>query len=183
MEIVTLNGSPGERSRSRRLLDYVHAALDARDLPWTSVVIRNLPAQALLHADRSNPELLAALAAVANAKVVVLASPIYQAAYSGLLKCFLDLVPQRGFEDKLVWPIGSGGSARHTLALDYALRPVLGAMGAEYLIQPAFAEEKDIQMDAPADQVLQGSAAEYFDQGITRIASHLGVAPGLGVDA
>lgn len=60
-----------------------------------------------------------------------MAIPIYKAAYSGLLKTFLDLLPQHAFAGKPVLPLATGGSPAHVLALDYALRPVLTALGAQ----------------------------------------------------
>ena len=57
--------------------------------------------------------------------MVIVATPIYKAAYSGLLKVFLDLLPAEALRGKTVLPLASGGSVAHLLALDYALKPVL----------------------------------------------------------
>ncbi|MGA5194026.1 NAD(P)H-dependent oxidoreductase [Streptomyces exfoliatus] len=56
---------------------------------------------------------------------------IYKAAYSGLLKTFLDLLPQHAFAGKPVLPLATGGSPAHVLAPEYALRPILTAFGAQ----------------------------------------------------
>lgn len=71
------------------------------------------------------------MALVDETDALVVATPIYQAAYSGLLKTFLDLLPQHAFAGKPVLPLATGGSPAHVLALDYALRPVLTALGAQ----------------------------------------------------
>jgi FMN reductase len=63
---------------------------------------------------------------------VVVATPVYKAAYSGLLKVFLDVLPQTALKGKLVLPLATGGSPHHMLALDYALRPVLQSLGAPH---------------------------------------------------
>ena len=63
---------------------------------------------------------------------------MYQAAYSGLLKVFLDLLPQFAFRGKAVLPIVTGGSPAHVLAVDYALRPVLANLGAAHVGQGWF---------------------------------------------
>ena len=68
---------------------------------------------------------MASLAQVANAQLIVVATPVYKAAYSGLLKVFLDLLPQTALAGKTVLPLATGGSPHHMLALDCALRPVL----------------------------------------------------------
>ena len=76
---------------------------------------------ALLSADITDPTIAEAVAAVADADAIVVATPVYQAAYSGLLKVFLDLLPQFAFRGKAVLPIVTGGSPAHVLAVDYAL--------------------------------------------------------------
>ena len=50
-----------------------------------------------------------------------MASPVYKAAYSGVLRVLLDLLPQWVFGGKVVLPA-------HALAVDYVLRPVLVAL-------------------------------------------------------
>jgi FMN reductase len=55
---------------------------------------------------------------------------VYKAAYTGLLKAFLDLLPQYALAGKTVLPLVTGGTSAHVLAVDYALRPVLASMGA-----------------------------------------------------
>lgn len=54
-----------------------------------------------------------------------------KAAYTGLLKAFLDLLPQYALGGKTVLPLVTGGTPAHVLAVDYALRPVLASMGAQ----------------------------------------------------
>jgi FMN reductase len=80
-----------------------------------------------------------------QADVVLVATPIYQAAYCGLLKVFLDLLPQRALRGKQVLPLATGGSPAHLLALDYALKPVLGALGAPRLLEAVFATDDQFQ--------------------------------------
>jgi FMN reductase len=55
---------------------------------------------------------------------------VYKAAYTGLLKSFLDLLPQYALAGKTVLPLVTGGTPAHVLTVDYALRPVLASMGA-----------------------------------------------------
>ena len=55
---------------------------------------------------------------------------MYKAAYTGLLKSFLDLLPQYALAGKTVLPLVTGGTPAHVLTVDYALRPVLASMGA-----------------------------------------------------
>ena len=113
------------------------------------IAVRELPAQALLHAQFDHPLIRQALAEVAQAQVVLIATPIYKAAYSGVLKSFLDLLPQDALRGKTVLPLATGGSVAHLLALDYALKPVLGALGARDILDGVFAT--DAQLPAHPD--------------------------------
>ncbi len=68
--------------------------------------------------------------AVAASDYVVFASPTYKAAYTGLLKAFLDRYPNNGLAGVTAIPVMTGGSPTHAMAVDTALRPVLVELGA-----------------------------------------------------
>jgi hypothetical protein len=70
---------------------------------------------------------------------------VYKASYSGLVKVFLDLLPQAGPAGKTVLPLVTGGSLAHMLAMDYALRPVLSALGARHVVPGAFLLDSAIE--------------------------------------
>jgi FMN reductase len=144
MQLVALSGSPSARSRSAWLLQLAQTRLEAVVSHASTIALRELPAQPLLTADAQHPAILAALQSVARADVVLVATPIYKAAYSGLLKTFLDLLPAEALRDKTVLPLATGGSASHLLALDYALKPVLGALGARSLLDSVFAADAQL---------------------------------------
>jgi len=131
--IVTVLGSPQTPSRTEAVLSHVVRRLAAAGHEIRPVVLRELPAEALLAADVSDPAIAAAVALVEQADAVVIASPVYKAAYSGLLKVFLDLLPQYALHGKDVLPLVTGGSPAHVLAVDYALRPVLASMGPAHI--------------------------------------------------
>lgn len=144
MSILLIAASPSARSRSGALLGAAAERLQHLGLTPQTLRLRELPAAALLHADFRHAEIQAALQAVAQARVVVLATPIYKAAYSGLLKVFLDLLPQDGLKGKTVWSLATGGSLAHLLALDYGLLPVLSALGARSQLDPVYATDAQI---------------------------------------
>jgi FMN reductase len=96
---------------------------------------------------------------VAAADVVVLATPLYKVAYSGLLKCFLDLLPRDAFAGKWVWPLATGGSAAHLLAIDHALRPVLDSLGARRLLRTVFATDAQVAPGVVSDEIQARLAA------------------------
>ena len=140
MSIVALAGSPSANSRSTALLRHV---LDrfAESEPRHEIVLRDLPAAALVRADVDDPAIRRARDQVAAARLVVIATPIYKASFSGLLKTFLDLLPQDALRGKTVLALGTGGSAAHLLALDYALKPVLAALGARHILDAVYATD------------------------------------------
>ncbi|MGY4831007.1 NADPH-dependent FMN reductase [Sphaerotilaceae bacterium SBD11-9] len=144
MKIVGIQGSPSAASRSGSLLQLAQTHLQTVATRLHTVTVRELPAEAVLHAQFDHPLIRQALAEVAQAQVVLVATPIYKAAYSGLLKAFLDLLPQDGLRDKTVLPLATGGSMAHLLALDYALKPVISALGARDILDPVFATDAQI---------------------------------------
>ena len=144
MKIVGIQGSPSASSRSGSLLVLAQSRLRSIAGSAHLINLRELPAQALLHAQFDHPTIRHALGEVAQAQVVLVATPIYKAAYSGLLKTFLDLLPQDGLRGKTVLPLATGGSIAHLLALDYALKPVLSALGARDILDPVYATDAQI---------------------------------------
>lgn len=149
LKLFSIQGSPSARSRSAWLQQLAQTRLEGRVAQARSVALRELPAAALLLADRGAPALRQALDALAEAQLVIVATPIYKAAYSGLLKTFLDLLPEGALRGKTVLPLATGGTLGHLLALDYALKPVLGALGARDVLDGVFAT--DAQLPAHAD--------------------------------
>lgn len=172
--VLLLAGSPSERSRSAALLDSVAQRLLARKgLTVERLNIRELHAPALLQADWKHPSVIKAIDQVARARAVVVATPVYKAAYSGVLKVFLDLLPQTALKDKTVLPLATGGSPHHMLALDYALRPVLQALSARHILPGVYAtdsqvlqhEDKTYQVGPDINQRLDEAVANLLLEG------------------
>ncbi|HEY3049365.1 MAG TPA: NADPH-dependent FMN reductase [Polaromonas sp.] len=151
--VLLIAGSPSEQSRSTALLDSVSHRLALRSgFVVERLNIRELPAQALLLAEWGHPAIAAAIAQVARARAIVVATPVYKAAYSGLLKVLLDLLPQTALKEKTVLPLATGGSPNHMLALDYTLRPVLQSLSARHILPGVYATDA---------QVLQAADKRY----------------------
>jgi FMN reductase len=144
MSLLLIAASPTPASRSAALLGATSERLVHLGLAPRSLRLRELPAQALLLADAGQAQVADALQQVAEARAIVLATPIYKAAYSGLLKVFLDLLPQDGLRGKTILPLATGGSLAHLLALDYALKPVLSALGARDILDAVYATDADL---------------------------------------
>ena len=146
MSVLLIAGSPSERSRTAALLEAAGARLEARGVLVERLRVRDLSPQALILADFGHRSISAAIGQVADADVVVVATPVYKAAYSGVLKVFLDLLPQDAFKGKTILPLATGGSPHHMLAVDYALRPVLQSLGARHILQGIFATDSQVTL-------------------------------------
>ncbi|WP_455912320.1 NADPH-dependent FMN reductase [Pseudomonas putida] len=144
MLVVTLGGSPSQRSRSGVLLEKTRQWLQDKGVEVVSYQIRDFPAEDLLHARFDSPKVIDLLQQVANADGLVIATPVYKASFSGALKTVLDLLPERALAHKIVLPMATGGSIAHMLAVDYALKPVLSALKAQELLHGIFAEDSQI---------------------------------------
>lgn len=150
-QVVTISGSPSISSRLSGVLDFVHSRLEQHNVQvgWTNV--RDLPAEDLLYARVDSPSIVALNRQIEQADAVIVASPVYKASYTGLLKACLDLLPQKSLENKVVFPMLIGGTMSHFLALDTALKPVLVALGAENILRGVFVLEKDVEQTPDGD--------------------------------
>ena len=159
-DIASIAGSPTAESRSAALLRFVERRLAGHTGSLRHITLRELPAADLLLARAEAPPLRAAAAAVAAADLVLVATPIYKAAYSGLLKVFLDLLPPDALRGKTVLPLATGGSPGHLLALEYALKPVLAALGARNVLDAVFVVDStwrahDLLGAVPSPEVIE----------------------------
>ncbi|MEY8876564.1 MAG: NADPH-dependent FMN reductase [Leptothrix sp. (in: b-proteobacteria)] len=166
MNLISLSGSPSQRSRSGWLLQLAQTRLEAHARHSTLLAVRTLPAEALLHADFGAPAIQHALAQVAAADVVLVATPIYKAAYSGLLKAFLDLLPTDALRGKTVLPLATGGTLAHFLALDYALKPVLAALGARDILDGVYATDSQLTSHESGGYVPDAALLERLDRAV-----------------
>jgi FMN reductase len=147
LRAVTLNGSPSEPSRSGAVLHFLTQALVRAGISVSRVAVRELPPDALLFGGASGQATLQpALAEVAHAHGVVIATPVYKAAYSGVLKAFLDLLPEQALAGKVVLPVVVAGTPTHALALEYALKPVLAALGVRWVTDGVFVPQGSVQV-------------------------------------
>lgn len=144
--VTVITGSATRPSRTAALAGLVSQRLRDEGFNVRELHVRDLPAEALLHARFDDPAIKAAVAQIESSDGVVVASPVYKAAYSGVLKSFLDLLPQFGLRGKTVLPLLTGGSVAHVLVLDYALRPVLQSLDPRLVVSGLFVLDKLIEV-------------------------------------
>ncbi|WP_406053776.1 NADPH-dependent FMN reductase [Streptomyces sp. NBC_01077] len=171
--VLSVCGSPSASSRTAHLLRQLDNRLAAHGHEVTSLDIRALPPQALFHADTRHPAIAAAVRYVAQTDGIVIATPIYKAAYSGALKTLLDLLPQHALAGKIVLPLATGGSNAYVLAIDYALRPVLNSMGAAHIVQGRFTLDEDITVHEDGSVTIEPPAADALNHAVDQFAHTL----------
>ncbi|MGJ7489906.1 NADPH-dependent FMN reductase [Variovorax sp. ZT4R33] len=183
MTVLLIAGSPTSPSRSSALLEAVGQRLEGRGARIDRIAVRELPAQPLLHADWSHPAVERVIAQVAEARVVVIATPVYKAAYSGVLKVLLDLLAQDALKGKTVLPLATGGSPHHMLALDYALRPVLQALAARQILPGVYATDSQVTLTPEGAYQVHPDLARRLDDAAEALAAEgLKLAPRRGFD-
>ncbi|POM23782.1 NAD(P)H-dependent FAD/FMN reductase [Actinomadura rubteroloni] len=101
-------------------------------------------------------ELRATIEAVTGADGLVAVTPIYNGSYNGLFKTFFDVLEPGALEGRPVLLGATGGTARHSLALDFALRPLLAYLRAAVVPTAVFAATADF---GDAADPLAGRAA------------------------
>lgn len=176
MGILLIGGSPSQISRTGRLLNHVGLYLKREGLQTETLLVRDLPADALIHADYTHPQIVAALAQVAGAEAIVIATPVYKAAYSGVLKTFIDIWPQFGLKGKVVLPLATGGSAAHTLILDYALRPVLASLAPKQVLDSVYAVDSQVVWSEENGLTLDSSVEQRIRDGVRNLVDSISLA-------
>lgn len=144
MMVVSLAGSPSQRSRSGVLLDAAGDWLQRHGVELVRYAVRDFEPADLIHARFDSPVVQRFAEHVEQADGLLAATPVYKASFAGALKTLLDLLPERALANKAVLPLASGGSAAHMLALDYALKPVLAALKAQEILHGVYAVDRQI---------------------------------------
>jgi FMN reductase len=83
------------------------------------------------------------LAAVEQADVLVVSTPVYRGSYTGLFKHFFDFIHEDALIDKPVLLAATGGSERHALVIDHQLRPLFSFFQARTLPLGVYATDQD----------------------------------------
>ncbi|WP_394615729.1 NADPH-dependent FMN reductase [Lentzea sp. JNUCC 0626] len=128
-QIGVLVGNPRPASRTAQAALALREALAATlGVPVEGPVVE---AAELAPAVFTEPEKIkAALETLGQAEFLVVATPTYKAAYTGLLKAVLDQAPAGWLRGKIVLPLQIAAADKHALAVEVHLRPVLAELGA-----------------------------------------------------
>ncbi|MEZ0094848.1 FMN reductase [Streptacidiphilus sp. EB129] len=81
--------------------------------------------------------------AVARADGLIVVTPVFAASYSGLFKSFFDVLDQDTLQDMPVLIAATGGTPRHSLVLEHALRPLFAYLRAVVVPTAVYAASQD----------------------------------------
>jgi FMN reductase len=146
--VAVVTAGLGSPSLTRLLGDQLAAAtVSALDEPVEVRVVelRDLAHQLTDHLLTGFPgtELRAALDTVVGADAVIAVTPIFSASYSGLFKTFFDVLERGSLAGKPVLIAATGGSERHSLALEHAVRPLFTFLRAVVVPTAVYAASSD----------------------------------------
>jgi FMN reductase len=167
LRVVAVNGSLQAASKTGALLDAVLAAFGERveaDLRRIDLAPLAPGFAGAVSREGASLEVLEALAAVEDADVLVVGTPIYRASYTGLFKHFFDLVEQHALVGTPVLLTATGGSDRHTLAIEHQLRPLFGFFQALTLPTGVYGSSADLA----GGRVASAELRERVDQAVDR---------------
>jgi len=170
LRLVVVSAGLRQPSSTRLLADRLATAAEremlrqGREVQLRVVELRDLAVDIAnnLVSGFPNAPLGDALRAVERADGLIVVSPIFSASYSGLFKSFFDLIDPAALTGTPVLIAATGGSARHSLALEHALRPLFSYLHATVVPTAVYAATED----------WGGEAAEFVGR-IDRAAGEL----------
>ncbi|MFE9622551.1 FMN reductase [Streptomyces sp. NPDC006527] len=146
MKLVVVSAGLSVPSSTRLLADRLATAVGRQTPVDVEVVeLRDLAVEIAHHFTNGFPgkALAAALDSVTAADGLVVVTPVFSASYSGLFKSFFDVLEKDALAGKPVLIAATGGSARHSLVLDHALRPLFAYLRAVVVPTAVYAASED----------------------------------------
>ena len=174
--LVVVSAGLSQPSSTRLLADRLSTAAhrhlrEAGIEPKTEVIELRDQAKDLVNnllAGFPSPGLQAALDAVLAADGLIVVTPIFSASYSGLFKLFFDLVERDGLAGTPVLIAATGGTARHSLALEHAMRPLFAYLNAAVTPTAVYAATEDWGRSGVA---AEGSLVERIDRAALELSA------------
>ncbi|MFF1809878.1 FMN reductase [Streptomyces sp. NPDC058251] len=146
MKLVVVSAGLGVPSSTRLLADRLAAAVGRLTPVEVQVVeVRELAVEIAHNFTNGFPgrALGAALDAVTEADGLIVVTPVFSASYSGLFKSFFDVLDKDALAGKPVLIAATGGSGRHSLVLEHALRPLFAYLRAVVVPTGVYAASED----------------------------------------
>ena len=167
LRIVGVSGSLREPSKTtalvRELIDEV-AARERVETRLIEVATLGPLFAGALRRDDLEPEVEDALRAIETADLLIVASPVYRASFTGLFKHLFDFVGQYALVGTPVLLAATGGGERHALILEHQLRPLFGFFQALTLPVGVYASDTDFD----GFELTSEDLKRRIDQAVTR---------------
>ena len=177
--VAVLTAGLSQPSSTRLLADRIAAAVTVQLAgQGEDVLVEVVELRTLAHALADHlltgfgtPELEAAVRTVVEADALVAVTPVFTASYSGLFKTFFDVLDVDALSGKPTLVAATAGTARHSLVLDHALRPLFSYLHAVVVPTGVFAATEDFGSTAA------GSLQERVERAAAELAALLMAAP------
>lgn len=149
--IVVISAGLGTPSSSRMLADQLAAAVVEQSSAaggTAELKVVELREHAVDIANNmvtgfAPPSLAAVIDRVVQADALIVVGPVFTASFSGLFKSFFDVIDNLALDGKPILIGMTGGSARHSMVMDYAVRPMFGYLRARVMPTAVFAAPDD----------------------------------------
>ena len=149
--IAVVTAGLSQPSSSRLLADQLAGGtdralrLDGEDVRVQVVELRDLAHAVTDHllTGFASGALADAIQLVRDADALVAVTPVFSASYSGLFKSFFDVLEEGSLDGKPVLLGATAGTARHSLVLEFALRPLFAYLRADVVPTAVFAATED----------------------------------------
>jgi FMN reductase len=168
--LAVVSAGLGNPSSTRLLADRLSAAaMRALEALGESVEIDVIELRPLAHAladsmltGFASGDLATAVDQVRRADALIAVTPVFSASYSGLFKSFFDVLDPESLTGTPVLVAATAGTARHSLVLDHALRPLFSYLRATIVPTGVFAATEDFGNTAagPLDERIERAARE-----------------------
>ncbi|MGY5013114.1 FMN reductase [Streptomyces sp. 900105755] len=158
MKLVVVSAGLSVPSSTRLLADRLAAAVGRQaeaPVEVEVVELRDLAVEIAHNFTNGFPgrKLAAAQEAVTGADGVIAVTPVFTASYSGLFKSFFDVLDKDALAGKPVLIAATGGTARHSLVLEHALRPMFAYLRAVVVPTGVYAASEDWGAEGLEDRV------------------------------
>jgi FMN reductase len=108
----------------------------------------------------ANPRLSEAIALMEHADIIIAVTPVFTASMSGLFKSFFDVIDNKALTGKTVVIGATGGSTRHSMVLDFAMRPMFNYLKANVMPTAVYAAPEDWGDGSTLQNRIAGAAKE-----------------------
>jgi len=177
--IVVVSAGLSNPSSTRLLADMLaDASASAVEARGVDVEVQHVELRGLAHALTDHlltgfpsAELAATIDAVRRADGLIAVTPVFSASYSGLFKTFFDVLEPGVLDGKPLLAAATAGTARHSLVLDHALRPLFAYLHAVVVPTGVFAATDDF---AAAGTGVEGDLRKRVDRAAAEFAALLG---------